>query len=63
MKYNELRRKLKKIGCYYTGRTQAGHPIWYSPLTGKEFTTSHHGSEEVAKGTLKSILKSSGLSL
>lgn len=63
MKYNELHRKLRKIGCYETGRFQSGHPVWFSPITNKEFTTSHHGSEEVAKGTLKSIVKSSGLKL
>ena len=55
MKYNELHRILKKNGCYETGKTRAGHPVWYSPKTGMEFTTSHHGKEEVASGTLKSI--------
>lgn len=61
MKYNELHRLLKKYKCRKTGETEAGHPIWYSPITGKEFTTSHHGTNEVATGTLRNIKKLSGI--
>ncbi|REG88273.1 type II toxin-antitoxin system HicA family toxin [Algoriphagus antarcticus] len=60
MKYSELERKLKKQGCYlvYDGKK---HPVWYSPITGKEFQLSHHKGEEVKKGTLKSIMKDAGV--
>ncbi len=51
MKYSELERKLKKMGCMYI-RDGKKHPIWYSPITDKEFQTSHHKSEEVKFGTL-----------
>lgn len=61
MKYSELERKVKKIGCYDTGKQMAGHPLWYSPVTGKGFQMSNHGSEEVASKTLEKILKASGL--
>lgn len=61
MKYSELERKVKKIGCFDTGDTANGHPVWESPKTGKRFKMSFHHSEEVADGTLKSILKASGL--
>lgn len=61
MKYSELHRKLKKVGCYPTGKQVAGHPEWYSPITNKYFGTSNHESEEVATGTLKSIKKSAGI--
>lgn len=61
MKYKELEKLLKKAGCYYTGETLNNHPKWYSPKTGKAFKMSHHGSEEVAIGTLNSILKDAGL--
>ena len=59
MKYNEIHRKLKKAGCYQIGSNR--HPKWYSPITGKEFVTSHHDSEEAAIGTLKNIEKLSGV--
>ena len=28
MKYNELEKKIKKAGCYDTGKQMSGHPIW-----------------------------------
>lgn len=62
MKYAELERKLAKAGCKYI-RDGKKHPIWYSPITDKEFQTSHHKSEEVKKGTLMSILRDSGVKI
>lgn len=59
MKYSELERKLKEAGCYLV--RNGNHPIWYSPLTSKTFQTSHHGSHEVATGTLRKILKDAGI--
>lgn len=60
MKYNEVEKKLKKAGCYPAG-SMGGHPLWFSPITGKYFKMSHHGSQEVASGTLKSIGRDSGV--
>jgi len=61
MKYSELHRKLRKAGCFQIDSNR--HPWWYSPITGKTFQTSHHESEEVARGTLKQIKKYSGIEL
>ena len=61
MKYNELERLVKKAGCYDTGRQQNGHPLWYSPKTGKEFQMSNHGATEVATGTLRKIKRAAGI--
>jgi predicted RNA binding protein YcfA (HicA-like mRNA interferase family) len=61
VKYNELEKIVKKNGCYDIGRQMAGHPLWYSPVTGRYFQMSNHGSEEVATGTLNKILKAAGL--
>lgn len=61
MKYNELHKMLRKAGCYDTGEMIAGHPKWYSPLTGRYFATSHHQSAEVARGTLNNIMIASGI--
>ncbi|MDR0907182.1 MAG: type II toxin-antitoxin system HicA family toxin [Rikenellaceae bacterium] len=62
MKYSELERKLADAGCYCV-KTKGPHPKWYSPITGKEFDMSHHGKEEVRRGTLKSISRFSGVKL
>lgn len=61
MKYNKLIRLLKKAGCYDTGRQMGGHPLWTNPKTGVDFKVSNHGSQEVATGTLKNILKAAGI--
>ncbi|MBO7414983.1 MAG: type II toxin-antitoxin system HicA family toxin [Bacteroidaceae bacterium] len=61
MKYSELERILKKSGCYDTGEVHAGHPLWINPKTGVKFSVSHHHSQEVASGTLKSILRAAGI--
>ena len=34
MTYGELKRRLKKIGCYLD-REGSRHEIWYSPITSK----------------------------
>lgn len=61
MKYNELHRLLRKAGCYQLGNQESGHPLWFSPRTGKTFTTSNHLSREVATGTLRAIKKAAGI--
>ncbi|NDV65895.1 type II toxin-antitoxin system HicA family toxin [Bacteroides sp. 224] len=62
MKYSEVEKKVSKYGCYFV-RQGKKHPIWFSPITGKEFQLSNHRSEEVKFGTLKSISKDSGVKL
>ena len=63
MKYSELERLLRKMGCFDTGKQQNGHPLWYSPITGLLFKMSNHRSQEVKFGTLKNILDKSGLEI
>jgi predicted RNA binding protein YcfA (HicA-like mRNA interferase family) len=62
MTYNELEKKLKKAGCTWV-RNVKRHPIWFSPITGKQVELSYHGSREVALGTLKSILTDTGVKI
>ncbi len=61
MKYSELEKKLRGIGCYPMNTEQGGHPLWYSPGTGKTFQMSHHSKQEVASGTLRKIKREAGL--
>lgn len=61
MKYSELHRMLRAAGCRELASQRSGHPLWYSPLTGKTFTTSNHLSQEVKRGTLASIRRDAGI--
>ena len=60
MKYSELKKLLRKNGCY-VDREGRSHEIWRSTKTGKQFTVSRHDTEEVPRGTLKSIKESAGI--
>lgn len=55
MTYSELKRLLKKNGCRFSLEGKK-HEIWYS-----EKTVGRHDTQEVATGTLTSILKDAGL--
>lgn len=60
MKYSELEKEIKQIGCYIL-KEGANHTIWFSPITGKKFPVSRHKTQEVPAGTLKSIRKAAGI--
>lgn len=60
MTFGELKRKLKKLGCYKL-REGTRHEMWFSPITGKQFPIGRHDTQEVASGTLNSIKRDSGL--
>jgi len=58
MKYSEVERKLKAKGCYCCD-SSGKHPVWFSPITNKQFMLGHHISQEVKKGTLHGIERDS----
>lgn len=60
MRYSELERKLKNVGCYKINEGKR-HETWVNPITGKKFMVGRHKTEEVPIGTLKSIMRDAGL--
>jgi len=60
MTYGELKRLLKKSGCYFHHQGKR-HEMWMDPKTGELFPVGRHDKEEVPKGTLNSIKKDAGL--
>lgn len=59
MKNSELLKKLNKVGCYLI-RHGSSHDIWYSPITGKQFSVPRH-KNEIKTGTAKKILRDAGI--
>lgn len=59
-KVSELLRKLKKDG-WYLHRHGKKHDLYRHPTKKSELVIPRHGSKELAKGTLNSILKEAGL--
>lgn len=60
MKGSELKKLLKKQGCYLVGQYN-GHEKWYSPLTEKCFPIPRHDSKDIKPKTAENILKAAGL--
>jgi predicted RNA binding protein YcfA (HicA-like mRNA interferase family) len=61
MKYSELEKLIKQTTPCRFYRNGSKHPIWKNPNTGEIFEMSYHKSDEVKKGTLKSITKKAGI--
>jgi len=60
MTYGELKKILKKNGCYFHHQGSR-HEIWENPKTGRQFPVGRHNAQEVRDGTLKAIKRDSGL--
>lgn len=60
MTYSELKRLLRKNGCYKI-REGSNHEVWFSPKTRKTFSVGRHDKEEVRNGTYRSIKKDAGI--
>ena len=62
MKFSELKKLLRKNGCYFCEEGRK-HEKWYSTKTGKYFRVGRHKNQEVKKGTLNNILTDAGIEL
>ncbi len=60
MTYGELKRLLRKGGCYFHHQGRR-HEMWENPKTGKQFPVGRHDTKDVPDGTLKSIKQDAGL--
>ncbi|MDR0973815.1 MAG: type II toxin-antitoxin system HicA family toxin [Prevotellaceae bacterium] len=60
MKTSELIKILSANGCYFLSHG-GRHDRWFSPITGKTFPVPRHGSQEIPKGTERSIRKRAGI--
>jgi len=60
MKYSELKKILTKDG-WFIARHGSRHDIYIHPTKTGQVIVGRHDSQEVASGTLNSILKTAGL--
>ena len=62
MKYREIAKKLKKLGCEEIPRRGGGsHRKWYNPKTNRIVPIPDWGSKDLKIGTLRQIIKQLGL--
>ncbi|WP_456405756.1 type II toxin-antitoxin system HicA family toxin [Thiolapillus sp.] len=59
-KYRQIIKKLKKLGFVFDRQAAGSHEIWFNPETNKYTTIPNHPGD-MPEGTLKAILKQSGV--
>ncbi len=57
MKYAELTRKLRRLGCEFTRYGAGSHEIWRNPKTGKQVPIPYHRSKDIGPKLLSLILR------
>ncbi|MDR1973452.1 MAG: type II toxin-antitoxin system HicA family toxin [Bacteroidales bacterium] len=60
MKTEELKRKLRRGGCYFV-RQGSNHEVWFSPITNAIFTVPRH--TDTKPNLVKVISKQSGVKI
>jgi predicted RNA binding protein YcfA (HicA-like mRNA interferase family) len=62
LKYREVEKKLKKLGCFEIGtKTGGSHRKWINPESGLCAAIPDWGSKDLKNGTLRGAIKQLGL--
>jgi predicted RNA binding protein YcfA (HicA-like mRNA interferase family) len=61
-KYQDIIKRLKKLGFSFYRQAAGSHEIWYNLQT-KRFTTIPNHSGDMPEGTLRAILKQAGVEM
>jgi predicted RNA binding protein YcfA (HicA-like mRNA interferase family) len=56
MRYSELARKLRRLGCHFTRYGAGSHEIWRNPATGTQVPIPYHASKDIGPKLLSRIL-------
>ena len=57
MKYAELVKKLKRLGCEFKRQASGSHEIWFNPKTRRSTSIPHHANKDIDKKLLAKILR------
>ena len=61
-KYREIIKRLKRLGFEFDRQAAGSHEIWFNPKT-RRYTTVPNHPGDMPEGTLRAILKESGITL
>ena len=62
MKYREIAKKLKALGCEELARRGSGsHRIWHNPISEKIAPLPDWGAKDIKMGTLRAVIRQLGL--
>ena len=62
MRYREVAKRLRRLGCQELRRGKGSHRIWHNAATGKVAAVPDWGSRDLAPGTVRAIIRELGIS-
>ena len=57
MRYRELTRKLRALGCEFDRQSRGSHEIWRNPANGARTTIPNWGGSDLRTGTIRAIVR------
>ena len=57
MRYRDVAKRLKKLGCRELRQGKGSHRIWYNPETNQVTSVPDWGSKDLAPGTVRAIIR------
>jgi predicted RNA binding protein YcfA (HicA-like mRNA interferase family) len=60
--YREVVKHLRNAGFVFDRQAKGSHEIWYNPITHRRVTVPHHPGV-LARGTLRAIIRETGLAV
>jgi predicted RNA binding protein YcfA (HicA-like mRNA interferase family) len=57
MRYREVAKRLRKLGCEYVRAGAGSHRIWWNPRNNRFTTIPDWGPKDIRPGTLRRILR------
>ena len=60
--YRDVIKRLRDAGFVFDRQAKVSHEIWYNPATHRRVTVPHHPGG-LARGTLRAIIRESGLTV
>jgi len=61
MRYAELTRKLRRLGCEFTRHGAGSHEIWRTPATNQHAPVPYHRTKDIGPMLLARILDNLGI--
>jgi len=62
MRYRELAKRLRKLGCEHVRPGAGSHHIWWNPPLDRYTTIPDWGHKDIKPGTLSRIIRDLGIS-
>lgn len=62
MRYRDIAKRLKELGCEELRKGKGSHRIWFNPQTDQITTVPDWGNKDLAPGTVRAIIRELGIS-